>query len=103
LLYVLLDRNQEAIREGNRAVELQPDSRDAVNGPWMAGFLAMIQARAGRIELALPLLQRLLASPGPVDNTFCSITQSDLRYRWQWDPVRNDPRFQKLLGEPTGK
>jgi hypothetical protein len=44
-------------------------------------------------------LERVLASPFPVDNTNCCITLNDLRKRWQWDPVRNDPRFQKLIGE----
>ena len=38
LLYSFMDRKEEAIREGRRAVELQPDSKDAVNGPWMTGF-----------------------------------------------------------------
>jgi tetratricopeptide (TPR) repeat protein len=107
LLYAFMDRKEDAIREGRRATELEPDSKDAVSGPWMTGFLAMIYARVGEANSALPLLEHLLASPGPVDNTNCSITQSDLRNRWQWDPLRNDPRFQKLLGEPqpspTGK
>jgi serine/threonine-protein kinase len=103
LLYSFMDRKEEAIREGRRAVELQPDSKDAVNGPWMTGFLAMIYARAGEADSAMPLLEHLLASPGPVDNTNCSITQNDLRNRWQWDPLRNNLRFQKLLAEPTSK
>jgi tetratricopeptide (TPR) repeat protein len=103
LLYAFLDRKEDAIREGRRATELEPDSKDAVNGPWMTGFLAMIYARVGEANSALPLLEHLLASPGPVDNTNCSITPSDLRSRWQWDPLRNDPRFQKLLAQPTPK
>jgi hypothetical protein len=45
------------------------------------------------------MLERALASPFPVDNTNCSISYNDLRKRWQWDPVRNDPRFQKLIAE----
>ena len=103
LLYSFMDRKEEAMREGHRAVELQPDSKDAVNGPWMTGFLAMIYARAGEADSAMPLLEHLLTSPGPVDNTNCSITQNDLRHRWQWDPLRNNPRFQKLLAEPAPK
>jgi TolB-like protein/Tfp pilus assembly protein PilF len=103
LVYSFIGRKEEAVREGHRAVELLPDSKDAVNGTWMTGFLAMIYARVGDANSALPLLEHLLASPGPVDNTNCSITQSDLRSRWQWDPLRNDPRFQKLLAEPAPK
>ena len=103
LLYSFMDRKEDAIREGHRAVELEPDSKDAVNGPWMAGFLAMIYARVGELDSALPLLDHLLTSPGPIDNTNCCITYNDLRNRWQWDPVRNDPRFQKLLAQPAPK
>ncbi|MEY2563475.1 MAG: eukaryotic-like serine/threonine-protein kinase [Verrucomicrobiota bacterium] len=100
LLYAFLDRKEDAIREGHRAVELTPDSKDALDGPWMSGFLAMIYARVGEMDSATPLLQHLLTSPGPIDNTNCCITYHDLRSRWQWDPVRNDPRFQKLLAQP---
>ena len=103
LLYSFIGRRDDAIREGHRAVELLPDSKDAVFGPWMTGYLAMIYARVGEADSALPLLERLLASPGPVDYTNCSITQNDLRHRWQWDPLRNNPRFQKLLAEPAPK
>jgi TolB-like protein/Tfp pilus assembly protein PilF len=103
LVYSFMGRREEAIREGHRAVELQPDSKDAVFGPWMTGYLAMIYARVGEADSAVPLLEHLLASPGPVDSTNCCITQSDLRNRWQWDPLRNNPRFQKLLAEPAPK
>jgi tetratricopeptide (TPR) repeat protein len=103
LVYSFMGRKEEAIREGHRAVELMPDSKDAVFGPWMTGYLAMIYARVGEADSALPLLEHLLASPGPVDYTNCCITQNDLRNRWQWDPLRNNPRFQKLLAEPGQK
>ena len=93
LLYSFMGRKEEAIREGRRAVELMPDSKDAVNGPWMTGFLAMIYARVGEADSALPLLEHLLASPGPVDNTNCCITHNDLRHRWQWDPLPQRSAF----------
>jgi TolB-like protein/Flp pilus assembly protein TadD len=97
LLYSFMGRKEDAVREGRRAVELEPESKDAVVAPWMEGFLAMIYVRTGDLESALPLLERTLASPFPVDNTNCCITYNDLRKRWQWDPARNDPRFLKLL------
>jgi len=78
-----------------------PDSKDAVFGPWMRGYMAMIYARVGENDAALSLLEQLLKSPGPVDNTNCCITQNDLRHRWQWDSLRDDPCFQKLLAEPA--
>jgi TolB-like protein/Tfp pilus assembly protein PilF len=97
LLYCYMGRKEDAIREGRRAVELEPESKDALLAPWMNGFLAMIYARTGELDLALPLLERVLNSPFPVDNTLCCVTYGDLKKRWQWDPVRNDPRFKKLL------
>jgi tetratricopeptide (TPR) repeat protein len=41
--------------------------------------------------------ERLLNTPGAVDSVVYSITVNDLKYRWEWDPIRNDPRFQKLV------
>jgi tetratricopeptide (TPR) repeat protein len=97
LLYSFMGRKEDAIREGRRAVELEPETKDAVYAPWMKGFLAMIYVRTGESDSALPLLERAVAAPFPADNTNCCITYNDLRKRWQWDPARNDPRFQKLL------
>jgi TolB-like protein len=97
LLYSFMGRKEDAIREGRRAVELEPESKDMVTSPWMKGFLAIIYVRTGDFDSAVPVLERLLASPFPTDNTNCCITYNDLRKRWQWDPIRNDPRFQKLI------
>ena len=97
LIYSFMGRKEDAVREGRRAVELEPETKDAVVAPWMNGFLAMIYVRVGDLDSALPLLERALASPFPIDNTNCCITYNDVRKRWQWDPARNDPRFQKLL------
>jgi hypothetical protein len=51
----------------------------------------------GEKELAIPLIERLLKTPGAVDSVDYSITINDLKHRWEWDPIRNDPRFQKLV------
>jgi TolB-like protein len=95
--YAFMGRKQDAIREGLRAVELKPESKDALDGALMNGYLALIYARCGENDFAFPLLERLLRTPGAVDSTDCSITVNDLKFRWEWDPIRNDPRFQKLL------
>jgi len=42
------------------------------------------------------LLERLLQTPGAVDSADYSITVNDLKFRWEWDPIRSDSRFQKL-------
>jgi TolB-like protein/Tfp pilus assembly protein PilF len=103
LLFAFMGRKDDAIREGRRAVELEPESKDILNAPWMRGFLAMIYARVGETNASIELLESLLTSPSQVDNTNCSISYNDLRHRWQWDPLRNDPRFQKLLAQSESK
>jgi len=95
--YAFAGRKDEAIREGRRAVELKPESKDAYDGAIMNCYLALIYARVGEKELAIPLIERLLKTPGAVDSVDYSITVNDLKHRWEWDPIRNDPRFQKLL------
>jgi len=100
-LYALMGRKNDAIAEGQRAVELKPESKDAVDGSLMNGYLALIYARVGENVLAIPLVERLLTTPGAVDSTDYSITVNDLKHRWEWDPLRNDPRFQKLVAQDT--
>ncbi len=95
--YAFAGRKDEAIREGKRAVELKPESKDALDGPIMNCYLALIYARVGENDLAIPPIERLLKTRGAVDSADYSITINDLKYRWEWDPIRNDPRFQKLI------
>jgi tetratricopeptide (TPR) repeat protein len=96
--YAFAGRKDEAIREGRRAVELKPESKDAFDGAIMNCYLALIYARVGENDLAISLIERLLKTPGAVDSVDYSVTVNDLKYRWEWDPIRNDPRFQKLIG-----
>jgi TolB-like protein/Tfp pilus assembly protein PilF len=103
LLYAYMGRKEDAVREGRRACELKPESKDAVTGAWMGGFLALIYARLGEADLALPLIEHYLTHPGGFDNFEESITPGDLKLRWEWDPIRKDPRFQKLLAGPEQK
>jgi TolB-like protein/Flp pilus assembly protein TadD len=100
LCYAFMGRKEDAIREGRRAVDLKPESKDAYDGALMNCFLALIYARVGENDLAIPLIERLLRTPGAVDSVNYSITVNDLKFRWEWDPLRNDPRFQKLISTP---
>ena len=84
----------EAIREGRRATELLPISRDAFAGPEIAVYLAQLYARVGEDDQAIGLLQQLLAIPAGL-----FISPALLRLDPVWDPLRKDPRFQKLLEE----
>jgi serine/threonine-protein kinase len=83
-------RKEEAIRAGRRAVELLPVSKDAFDGPLIMTKLAVIYAQAGEADLALELLADLMKMPnGP--------TASTLRVEPEWQALRGDPRFEKLL------
>ena len=97
LLCSLLGEKERAIAEATRAIELRPESLDAVDGTLFNAVLALVYARAGENAKSVALLQHLLAVPGAVDSANYSITVNDLKYRWEWDPIRNDPGFQKLL------
>ena len=98
LVCAFLGRKEEAIREGRRAVELRPISKDAVDGAIMLCYLAVIHAQTGENDQAIALLEQLLKTPGAVDSVSYSITPNDLKYRCEWDRLRKDPRFSKLVG-----
>jgi TolB-like protein/Flp pilus assembly protein TadD len=97
--YAFMGRKAEAIREARRAVELKPESKDALDGVIMNCYLALVYARVGEKDLAFPLIERLLKTPGAPDSADYSITVNDLKYRWEWDTIRTDPRFQKLIDQ----
>ncbi len=97
-LYAWLGRKDDAVRESQRAVELCPESKDAVEGPRYLGDLALVYARTGEADRAIPLLERLLTTPAA-----SGITLAELRLRWEWDPLRSDQRFQKILAAPEPK
>ncbi len=90
LIHAALGHKDDAIRHGQRAVELLPISKDAFDGPVLATNLAVIYAQVGEAELALAALTPLLKVPnGPTAGT--------LRVEPEWNPLRSDPRFAKLL------
>ena len=103
LLYAFLGRKEDAQREGKRAMELKPISHDLIEGAVVEAFYALTCARLGETDAAINRIERLLTTPFAVDYADESITLSDLRQRWEWDPLRNDPRFQKILGGPELK
>jgi TolB-like protein/Flp pilus assembly protein TadD len=103
LLYAFLGRKEDALREGQRAIELKPITRDVIEGAVVECFYALTCARLGETTEAIGRIERLLTTPFAVDYADESITLSDLRQRWEWDPLRNDPRFQKILASPEPK
>jgi serine/threonine-protein kinase len=87
-----LDRKEEALREGRRAVELFPHTKDAVTGAEILRNLAITYAWAGENDLALKELEQVVRIPGP-------ISYGQLRLHPWWDPLRNDPRFEQLVSQ----
>jgi TolB-like protein/Tfp pilus assembly protein PilF len=103
LLYAFMGRKEDALREARHAVELKPISRDVIEGAAAEAFQALIFARTGHTDRAISEIERLLTTPFAVDYSDEAITLSDLRTRWEWDPLRNDPRFKKIATSPEAK
>ncbi|MBA3544096.1 MAG: hypothetical protein H0T83_06630 [Chthoniobacterales bacterium] len=84
-----------------------PGEKDAFEVPLLACKLALVYARTGEIDQAIQLIERFLTTPGAgITRRTCSqyrITLMDLRLRWEWDPLRSDPRFQAILASPEPK
>jgi serine/threonine-protein kinase len=89
-VYALLDRRDDAIASGERAVELLPISADGMAGQTVLERLAKIYARAGDPDLALDTIEQSLAHPG-------WLSAGTLRLDPDWDPLRGHPRFQQLI------
>jgi TolB-like protein/Tfp pilus assembly protein PilF len=103
LLYAFLGRKEDALREGQRAMKLKPITHDVIEGAVVENFYTLTCARLGKTDEAINRIERLLTTPFAVDYADESITLNDLRQRWEWDPLRNDPRFQKILASPEPK
>ena len=71
LLYAYMQRKEDAIREGRRAVELEPESQNAFHGAIWAANLALVYALVGEQDQAITLIERLLSTPGAVSWPDC--------------------------------
>jgi serine/threonine protein kinase/Flp pilus assembly protein TadD len=91
---IALGRKEEAISEAKRAIEILPISKDAMVGPLLVKHLAIIYAWANERDLAFEQINILLKIP---NNSF--LNYGDLKFDPGWDPLRNDPRFDKILAE----
>src|SRR5205823_13382864 len=90
LILAALGQKQEAIAEGKRAVELLPETQDALDGPQATATLAQIYAWTGEFDEAFRLLDHLFAVPS-------NLTVPMLKLDPDWDQLRQDPRFQALI------
>jgi TolB-like protein/Tfp pilus assembly protein PilF len=83
-----------------RAIAVVPIEKDAVFGPGAVEVLARVAAQMGEPDRAITALQKLLSRPAySALGENISLTPALLRLDPMFDPVRNDPRFQKLCEE----
>jgi serine/threonine protein kinase/TolB-like protein/Flp pilus assembly protein TadD len=86
-----LGNKEDATREGQRAVELMPTSKSAIDGAMMIQYLAVIYAWTGDKDRAIERLTEAVKLPGN------HVTYGHLRLNPFWDPLRGDPRFEAII------
>jgi len=87
-----LGNKANGLQYSKRAVELFPVPKDAVTGAEILRNLAITYAWAGEKDLALNQLEEVVRIPGP-------ISYGQLRLHPWWDPLRDDPRFERIVEE----
>jgi serine/threonine-protein kinase len=92
LIDAYLGRKEEALREGRRAVELVRAEKDVMQEKSLVTNLAMIAACVGDKDLAFEELDTIIRRP-------TALSYGGLKLFPWWDPLRGDPRFEKLLDE----
>ncbi len=93
LALAYLGRKDEAIREGLKGIELNPLSKDAFGGPYIQLQLVRTYILTGEPEKALDQLEPLLKIPYHLSPGWLKIDPT-------FDPLRKNPRFQRLVGSP---
>ena len=91
-IHIALKRNEDALKNARRAAQLFPPEKDSIVGTFTLTGLAEVEARIGETADAVSILRELLSIPAGQ-----TVSSSRLKIDPVWDPIRNDPRFQKLL------
>lgn len=91
-----LGRKEEAVREGLRACELLPISKDAIAGAAFAVNLAQIYAWTGNKDLAIEQIATVERVPN-------ELSYGSLKLHPYWDSLRGDPRFEKIVASLAPK
>jgi TolB-like protein/Flp pilus assembly protein TadD len=99
LIDAALGRKEDALREGRRAIELLPIEKDSVDGSQMLVYFAVIAAWAGEKDLAVQYLAANRRSYGGGQVA----TYGALKLLPFWDPLRGDPRFEKIVASLAPK
>jgi len=96
LINAILGKKEEALSEGRRAIEMLPIVKNLTTDGYVKRYFAMICAWAGERELALEHLEVVARIPG-------GPSYGDLRLNPMWDPLRGDPRFEKIVASLAPK
>jgi TolB-like protein/class 3 adenylate cyclase/Tfp pilus assembly protein PilF len=91
-----LGNKEDAIREGRRAVELMPVSKNSIEGPLLIQNLAIIYAWTGEKDRAFKRLDEAAKLPS-------YLSYGQLRLHPKWDPLRGDPRFENIVASLAPK
>jgi serine/threonine-protein kinase len=93
LIDAALGRKDLALDEGRRAIALMPVEKDVINGSLLLEYFAITAAWADEKELALQQLAAGLRAP----TASIMLSYGALKLHPVWDPLRGDPRFEKLV------
>ena len=96
LIDAALGRKEEALREGRRAVELLPVSKDPFEGGLIIDYFAIIAAWVGEKDLACEQLSIATGFSGSMGYGYLKLLP------W-WDPLRGDPCFEKIVASLAPK
>ena len=91
-----LGRKEDAVREGRRACELLPTSKDAISGMALAINLAQIYAWTGEKDRAIEQIAAVERGPN-------ELSYGLLKLHPYWDPLRGNPRFEKIVASVAPK
>jgi tetratricopeptide (TPR) repeat protein len=99
LIDAALGQKDMALDEGHRAIALTPLEKDAINGSYVLQYFAVIAAWAGDKELALQQLEAGLRTPQASE----MLSYGALKLFPVWDPLRGDPRFERIVSSLAPK
>jgi TolB-like protein/class 3 adenylate cyclase/Tfp pilus assembly protein PilF len=94
-----LGRKEQALEEGRRAIALVPMEKDVSSGSRVVQYFAITTAWTGEKELALQQLETGLRAP----NVSLVLSYGSLKLLPFWDPLRGDPRFEKIVQSQAPK
>jgi tetratricopeptide (TPR) repeat protein len=99
LIDAALGRNELALDEGRRAIALTPVEKDVNNGSSVLQYFTITAAWAGEKDLALQQLEAGLRAP----HASLMLSYGALKLFPVWDPLRGDPRFEKIVASLAPK